>query len=104
MIKIAVCLMMLSAMFSKSSLAQSTPVTSGSSAAEFNKLVDDYFNEYFKFHPSEGTAAGFHQYDNQLEDPSQESMKAEIASIKELQARFDAVPAQDLHQTAPATA
>ena len=96
MIKIALCLIVLSAAFSKSSLAQSPPETSGSSAAEFNKLVDDYFNEYFKFHPSEGTAAGFHQYDNQLEDPSQESMKAEIASIKELQARFEAVPAQDL--------
>ncbi|HZU41514.1 MAG TPA: DUF885 domain-containing protein [Terriglobales bacterium] len=96
MIRIVLCFMVLSAMFSKSSLAQSTPETSGSSAAEFNKLVDDYFNEYFKFHPSEGTAAGFHQYDNQLEDPSQESMKAEIASIKQLQARFDAVPAQDL--------
>src|SRR5579884_3400084 len=96
MIRIVLCFMVLSAMFSKSALAQSTPETSGSSAAEFNKLVDDYFNEYFKFHPSEGTAAGFHQYDNQLEDPSQESMKAEIASIKQLQARFDAVPAQDL--------
>ena len=96
MIKIALCLIVLSAAFSKSSVAQSTPEMSGSSAAEFNKLVDDYFNEYFKFHPSEGTAAGFHQYDNQLEDPSQESMKAEIASIKQLQARFDAVPAPDL--------
>jgi len=79
-----------------SAIAQTSAATTGSSAAEFNKLVDEYFNEYFKFHPSEGTAAGFHQYDNQLEDPSQESMKAEIASIKQMQARFDAVPAQDL--------
>ena len=96
MIKIGLFVIVVSAIFLPASVAQSTPETSGSSATEFNKLVDEYFNEYFKFHPSEGTAAGFHQYDHQLEDPSQESMKAEIASIKQLQARFDAVPGQDL--------
>ena len=35
---------------------------------EYNSVVDQYFDAYFHFHPSEGTAAGFHQYDNMLED------------------------------------
>ena len=81
----------------KSSFAQATQnPPAASSGAEFDKLVDEYFDAYFKFHPSEGTAAGFHQYDKQLEDVSQASMNEEIASIKQLQARFDALKGQDL--------
>src|SRR5690242_8745752 len=77
------------------SLAQASPQTS-SAASEFNKLVDEYFDDFFKFNPSQGTAAGFHQYDDQLEDPSQAGISAEIASIKEFQKRFDGVNAQEL--------
>src|SRR3974390_185938 len=46
--------------------------------AEWNSMVDEYFNRYFHYHPSEGTAAGFHQYDNQLEDYSQKSRDSEL--------------------------
>ena len=81
----------------KTSFAQATQNSPATNAVpEFDKLVDEYFDAYFKFHPSEGTAAGFHQYDKQLEDVSQASMNEEIASIKQLQARFDAVKGQDL--------
>ena len=39
------------------------------SPAEFRRrLVDDYFDQYFTFHPTAGTSAGFHQYDTMLED------------------------------------
>jgi uncharacterized protein (DUF885 family) len=31
-------------------------------------FVDDYFDAYFTWKPSEGTAAGLHQYDSQLEN------------------------------------
>jgi uncharacterized protein (DUF885 family) len=34
----------------------------------FHELVDAYFDDYFKANPSAATSAGFHQYDNQLED------------------------------------
>jgi hypothetical protein len=44
-------------------------------------MVDEYFDEYFKFHPTAGTAAGFHQYDSMLEDYSQKSRDAEIAFL-----------------------
>jgi uncharacterized protein (DUF885 family) len=36
----------------------------------FALFVDDYFDAYFTWKPSEGTAAGLHQYDSQLENRS----------------------------------
>ena len=51
--------------------------------AEFNGMVDEYFDAYFHFHPTEGTASGFHQYDNQLEDFSQKSRDAELSFLLE---------------------
>jgi uncharacterized protein (DUF885 family) len=50
-------------------------------AASFNQLVDDFFtNAYFKFQPTAGTQAGFHQYDSQLEDYSRKVMVVEQAA------------------------
>ena len=52
----------------------------------FNSLADQYFDQYyFKFNPSQGTAAGFHQYDTQLEDYSQASLNQQIATLKDFQ-------------------
>src|ERR1019366_8203334 len=48
---------------------------------EYNGTVDYFFESYFHFHPSEGTAAGFHQYDNQLEDLSQQGRDAELSFL-----------------------
>jgi uncharacterized protein (DUF885 family) len=56
--------------------------------AEYNARVDQYFDEYFQFHPSDGTAAGFHQYDNFLEDLSQRGRDAELSFL--LDAKQDA--------------
>jgi uncharacterized protein (DUF885 family) len=47
-------------------LAQTQP----SSNSDWNKLVDDFFSDYFQMNPTAGTYAGFHQYDTQLEDYS----------------------------------
>jgi Bacterial protein of unknown function (DUF885) len=52
-------------------------------AAEFNGMVDQYFDAYFHFHPTNGTAAGFHQYDTQLEDYSQRSRDEELSFLLE---------------------
>jgi uncharacterized protein (DUF885 family) len=57
--------------------------------AQFDKLVDEYFNFYFEFHPTEATAAGFHQYDGELEDFSRSAVDAEVVKLKALQSRFD---------------
>ena len=51
--------------------------------AEFNGMVDQYFDEYFHFHPTEATYAGFHQYDDQLENFSQKSRDAEMSFLLE---------------------
>ena len=49
------------------------------SVADYDKLVNDYFDGYFQFHPTEGTAVGWHQYDEMLEDYSPKARDAEIA-------------------------
>jgi uncharacterized protein (DUF885 family) len=60
----------------------------------FAQLADQYFDKvYFKFNPSQGTASGFHQYDDQLEDLSRASIDKQIAALKDFQkvlARSDA--------------
>ena len=50
------------------------PVSTRAIAADprFDKLVDDYFASRFAFRPSEGTAAGLHQFDEKLEDLSRD--------------------------------
>jgi uncharacterized protein (DUF885 family) len=44
-------------------------------------LTEQYFDDYFKFNPTAGTAAGFHQYDTELEDYSAAGVAAQIASL-----------------------
>jgi uncharacterized protein (DUF885 family) len=52
----------------------------------FELLAEQYFDKvYFKFGPSQGTAAGFHQYDNLLEDYSRSSINSQITVLKEFQ-------------------
>jgi len=69
------------------SLPSDNPTTNA--PAQFDKLVDEYFNFYFEFHPTEATAAGFHQYDGKLEDFSRSAIDAEVVKLKALQSRFD---------------
>jgi uncharacterized protein (DUF885 family) len=74
----------------------STLAQSADSAA-WNALVEDFFaNVYFKYQPSAGTTAGFHQYDNQLEDYSRQSVTAEIADLHAMEKRVAAVNATKL--------
>jgi hypothetical protein len=66
------------------SMGQTAPASpEAMTTAEYNGMVDQYFDAYFHFHPSEGTAAGFHQYDSQLEDYSQQSRDAELSFLLE---------------------
>jgi uncharacterized protein (DUF885 family) len=67
---------------SSPSLAVAGPV------ADFNTLVDKYFDFYFEFHPSEATQVGFHQYDSKLEDYSAAGRKREIAGLEGYLGRF----------------
>ena len=67
-----------------------------STAADYDKLVDAYFDQYFTFHPTAGTAAGFHQYDSMLEDYSRKSIDAQIAFLKGERQKFGGVPTAEL--------
>jgi uncharacterized protein DUF885 len=65
--------------------------------ADFSKLVDRFFDEYyFKFNPSSGTAAGFHQYDNQLEDYSRATIQKQVAVLKNFKQQVEQIHAADL--------
>lgn len=64
----------------------------------FARFVDDYFDAYFAQKPSEGTAAGLHQYDDRLEDYSAEMMQKRIATVKALQVRLEKIRSTQLPQ------
>lgn len=83
-------------------LAQTKAAQAGPTAA-FDKLADQYFSDYyFKFNPTQGTAAGFHQYDTQLENYSKASIDEQIAVLQDQKKKFDALKAPQLSQRAAA--
>jgi uncharacterized protein (DUF885 family) len=70
-----------------------TPSTSSPmavSAHSFSKFVDDYFDAHFDYLPSQGTDAGFHQYDTKLEDRSRARIEARITELKSFLSRLQA--------------
>jgi uncharacterized protein (DUF885 family) len=62
----------------------------------FSVFVDDYFDAYFDRKPSEGTAAGFHKYDDKLEDGSAAATKKRIETVKTLLSRLEKLRAGKL--------
>ncbi len=52
-------------------------------SSEWNKRVDEFFDGYYQINPTAGTYAGFHQYDERLEDYSQAGVKQQAAWMKE---------------------
>ena len=62
-------------------------------SAQDSATVDHFFEEYFHFKPSDGTAAGFHQFDTQLEDPSPAAREAHVAFLHRAEGEFAGMPA-----------
>src|SRR5207245_10626247 len=56
--------------------------------AAWDNLVDEFFNSWFKFRPTNGTSAGLHQYDEQMEDYTRASLNAEVAALTDFEKRF----------------
>jgi uncharacterized protein (DUF885 family) len=54
----------------------------------WDKLVDDFFDTWFKFRPTSGTYAGLHQYDDQIEDYSADTFNAEATALKDFESRL----------------
>jgi uncharacterized protein (DUF885 family) len=88
---IAICVVLLFAAFFWVLRAHGANEEPGQ-AAQFHHLVDQYFDFYFQFHPTDGTAAGFHQYDAKLEDLSPAARDAEIAGLNDYLRKFQQVP------------
>jgi uncharacterized protein (DUF885 family) len=70
--------------------------TDKATAAEYDRLVDQFFDAYFTLSPSAATSAGLHQYDSLLEDYSRGGVERAIATAKEYQARFEKLDASGL--------
>ena len=45
-------------------------------------FTKEYFASYFAFNPSEGTAAGLHEYDDKIEDRSTRRIQTRIGELK----------------------
>jgi uncharacterized protein (DUF885 family) len=59
-----------------------------SAPLNWDGLVDGFFDSYFQFNPSIGTASGFHQYDTQLEDYSRAGVDKQVAWANDWLARL----------------
>ncbi|HEV2018528.1 MAG TPA: DUF885 domain-containing protein [Gemmatimonadaceae bacterium] len=53
--------------------------------------MDTYFDSLYSFGPSQGSAAGFHQYDNKVEDLSAANFTRRIATLHWLQRQLDSI-------------
>jgi len=63
----------------------------------FNYLADQYFTDvYFHFSPTNGTAAGLHQYDTQLEDYSVTNIQKEVAALHTYEKKVEAIDPSSL--------
>ncbi|MGB2905890.1 MAG: DUF885 family protein [Candidatus Aminicenantaceae bacterium] len=51
---------------------------------KFQKTVDNYLDAFWKFYPTAGTMAGYHKYDNKLEDFSTRSLERRHDELDEL--------------------
>lgn len=94
----ALCLLIQLSLFSSFVFAQAGVTPAAQSQTAFNKLVDEYFDFYFQFHPTAATQAGLHQYDGKLEDLSHAGVDAEIAGLTQFQKKFGSIQSSQLSQ------
>ena len=77
--------------------AATSPADDSAAARSFATLTDQYWDQaYFKYGPTNGTLAGFHQYDNQLEDYSRAGIDAQITTLQGFEKKFAAIPESEL--------
>jgi uncharacterized protein (DUF885 family) len=69
------------------SVSEARPVDS--SVANFNALVDKFFNSYLPLHASFATASGFHQFDEKLDDYTAAGQETVARELKDQLAKFE---------------
>jgi uncharacterized protein (DUF885 family) len=78
--------------------SHSAPTPQPDATAAYDHAVDEFFDAYFRFNPTQGTASGFHQYDTQLEDYSRKSVQSQAAFAHQYIARFEKIDPARLDQ------
>jgi len=68
-------------------------------AADFSTTVDRLFDSRFRFHPTDATSFGVHEYDSKFEDFSRAGVDAESASLKGFLKEFEAIDSEKLDLT-----
>jgi len=86
--KIALFLAVLCSLAFAGAPAQPASTAPPASSESFSKFVDDYFDARFAYLPSQGTDAGFHQYDTKLEDRSRRRIESRIVELRTFLARL----------------
>lgn len=62
---------------------------------DFVHASDEYFDQvYFPYQPTQGTSAGYHEYDAKLEDLSRPTIDAQVAALKKFEQRFVSMQAK----------
>ncbi len=56
--------------------------------AKFNKILDEYLDVLWKFYPTAATMAGYHKYDNKLEDLSSKKIEKRHDDLDEFNKKF----------------
>ena len=75
--------------FAASTQLTLVPVEAADSPSDFSAFVDDYYEAFFAWSPSAGTAAGLHQYDGKLENMSAAAVAKRVEQVKALQQRLE---------------
>lgn len=65
-------------------------------SGEFVRFVDTYFDSYFRFNPTQGTAAGLHQYDTLLEPWSADGIQKRIAALRSQETALEQIRSRGL--------
>jgi len=82
------------------SLASGIAAHPNPAPSSWDSLADDYFDQIeFKYQPTAGTAAGFHQYDAQLEDYSRRGVDAQTAAKRAFEKRVESFDPKSLDPT-----
>ena len=72
--------------------ARAQRVSADGGVQTFRFVADGFFKDvYFRFSPTNGTAAGLHEYDAKLEDYSAAGIQANIAALHEYEKKVEAI-------------
>lgn len=79
------------------SKAEAQRISADGARQTLDYLSEQYFDEvYFKYSPTTGTWAGFHQYDTKLEDYSPATLEKQRAALHAWEKKIAAIPADGL--------